>query len=257
VGGRCGSGRAVDCATGGKIVSVSILRTVYSIRMSTDALPASARQVLACLAFHCNHKRGDRIAEVSIRTLAAETGLAHTTVIRDVDILIRQKMVVADRRRNVVTRYWITDPKGWPRDTQTGSATLSPNGSATLSPHGPEVVHQDQEVVAPRYRGGSATLLEQGLQGIRTRTPPTSPQDESSPSNNAPANVNGRGVFRKQGRQKPSDPWPRLIPRTDNQQELEACAKAYGLNPLRFESYELMQNACFNARRKLKATHDA
>jgi len=64
--------------------------------------------------------------------------------------------------------------------------------------------------------------------------------------------ANGRRVFQREN-PKAQDPWPRRIPSINDEKALEACAKAYGIDPgtSRFANYAELQAACFSARNQL------
>lgn len=145
-----------------------MLRAVMALPKT--ALPASARQLLTVLAWHCNElavRRGDRRCRPSLNTLSARTSLARTTCIRGVDLLEVRRFVDVERRPRVANRYTLTDPKTWPVDRmaqpQAGSKTQRDAGRVALPERVRELLHAFTRQVAPRDQPGRVVQPEQGF----------------------------------------------------------------------------------------------
>jgi len=145
-----------------------MLRAVMDLPKS--ALPASARQVLTVLAWHCNElavRRGDRRCRPSLSTISNKTSLARTTCIRAIDVL-EGRFVDVERRPRAGNRYTLRDPKTWPVDRiaqrQLGSEAQPDAGRVTLPGKVREWLRPFRKQVAPRDQAGRVAQPEQGFQ---------------------------------------------------------------------------------------------
>lgn len=146
-----------------------MLRAVMGLPKT--ALPASPRQVLTVLAWHCNElavRRGDRRCRPSLNTLSAETSLARTTCIRSVDLLEARRFLAVDRQPRVGNRYTLTDPNTWPIDPMArpahGSKTRPDADRVALPEKVRELLHAFTKQVPPRDQPGRVTQPQQDFQ---------------------------------------------------------------------------------------------
>jgi hypothetical protein len=152
-----------------------MLRAVMALPKT--ALPASARQVLTVLAWHCNElavRRGDRRCRPSLNTISNETSLARTTCIRAIDLL-EGRFVHVERHPRVANRYTLTDPKTWPvdriRQSEAGSKTQPEADRVTLPGRVRELLHAFSKQVAPRDQPGRAVRPEQDFRSCEQEPP--------------------------------------------------------------------------------------